>query len=78
MITPTINLKLPIVGSFVKGADVIPSLVKTFDPDLILSSTTGGDAQFSGFLNKYISLDQFTDKLNCKIIELNKMQSIEI
>ena len=78
VITPTMNLKLPIVGSFVKGADVIPSLVKTFDPDLILSSTTGGDAQFSGFLNKYISLDQFIDNIDCKIIELNKMQSIEI
>ncbi len=78
VITPTKDLDLPIVGSFVKGATVIPELVKAFDPSLILSSTTGGDAKFSGFLNKFISLAEFKNELNCKIIDLEKMQSIEI
>ena len=78
VITPTINLGLPIVGSFVKGADVIPNLVKIFNPSYILSSTTGGDAQFSGILNSFISFKEFKKNLNCKILDLNQMQSVVI
>tara|TARA_Y100001933_G_scaffold81863_1_gene83318 strand:- start:1108 stop:1821 length:714 start_codon:yes stop_codon:yes gene_type:complete len=78
VITPTKNLELPLIGPFVKGAEVIPQLIKMFSPKYILSSTTGGDAIFSGFLNKFISLEEFKDKFNCKIIDLKTMQSIEI
>ena len=56
VITPTKNLELPIVGSFVKGADVIPKLINKFNPKYILSSTIGGDAKYSGFLNNFISV----------------------
>ena len=38
VITPTKNLELPLVGPFVKGADVIPKLIKKFNPKFILSS----------------------------------------
>jgi len=78
VITPTKNLELPIVGSFVKGADVIPNLVKMFDPSYILSSTTGGEAQFSGILNSFISLEEYKKSLGCKILDLKQMQSVII
>ena len=78
VITPTKNLELPIVGPFVKGADVIPNLVKLFNPSYILSSTTGGDAKFSGLLNKFISLEEYKKALDCKILDLDQMQSILI
>ena len=78
VITPTKNLELPIVGPFVKGADVIPNLVKVFNPSYILSSTTGGDAQFSGILNSFISLENFDQNLDCKILDLEQMQSVFI
>ena len=78
VITPTKNLELPIVGPFVKGADVIPSLVEVFNPNYILSSTTGGDAQFTGILNSFISLDEYKKGLKCKILDLDQMQSIVI
>jgi len=78
VITPTKNLELPILGPFVKGADVIPSLVKLFNPSYILSSTTGGDAQFSGILNSFISLEEYNKNFDCKIFELKQMQSIVI
>tara|TARA_B100001121_G_scaffold281551_1_gene274302 strand:- start:999 stop:1712 length:714 start_codon:yes stop_codon:yes gene_type:complete len=78
VITPTKNLELPIVGPFVKGADVIPSLVELFNPNYILSSTTGGDAQFTGILNSFISLDEYKKGLKCKILDLDQMQSIVI
>ena len=78
VISPTKNLELPVVGPFVKGAEVIPELVKTFNPNYILSSTIGGDATFSGLLNSFISLGEFKEDLNCKIIELQQMQSVVI
>ena len=78
VITPTKNLELPLLGSFVKGADVIPKLINKFSPKFILSSTIGGDAKYSGFLNKFISVQEYKTELNCNLIDLKSMQSIII
>ena len=78
VITPTKNLELPLVGSFVKGADVIPKLINKFNPKFILSSTVGGDAKYSGFLNNFISVHEYKEELNCNLIDLESMQSIMI
>ena len=78
VITPTINLELPLVGSFVKGADVIPKLINKFNPKFILSSTVGGDAIYSGFLNNFISVHEYKEESNCNLIDLESMQSIMI
>ena len=78
VITPTKNLLLPLVGSFVKGADVIPKLINTFDPKFILSSTVGGEAKYSGFLNNLIKVQEYTKEINCKLVDLESMQSIMI
>jgi len=78
VITPTKNLELPLVGPFVKGADVIPKLINKFNPKFILSSTVGGDAKYSGFLNNFISVQEYKKELNCNLIDLESMQSIII
>ncbi len=78
VITPTKNLELPLVGSFVKGADVIPKLINKFSPKFILSSTVGGDAKYSGFLNNFISVQDYEEELNCNLIDLESNQSIMI
>jgi len=78
VITPTKNLELPLLGSFVKGADVIPKLINKFNPKYILSSTIGGDAKYSGFLNNFISVQDYEHKLNCNLVDLKSMQSIMI
>jgi len=78
VITPTKNLELPLVGSFVKGADVIPKLINKFNPKYILSSTIGGDAKYSGFLNNFISVQDYEEALNCNLVDLKSMQSIMI
>ena len=78
VITPTLNLELPIVGSFVKGAEVLPKLIKTFNPKYILSSTVGGKAKYSGILNRFISVQEYKEKLNCDLINLESMDSIKI
>ena len=78
VITPTINLALPIVGSFVKGADVLPKLISKFKPKYILSSTVGGEAKYSGFLNKFISIQEYPEAVNCNIVNLKSMDSVKI
>ena len=78
VITPTKNLELPLLGSFVKGADVIPKLINKFNPKFILSSTVGGDAKYSGFLNNFISVQDYEEELNCNLVDLKSMQSIMI
>ena len=78
VITPTINLELPLFGSFVRGADVIPKLINTFSPKFILSSTTGGEAKYSGFLNRFISIKECKENIDCNLVDLESMQSITI
>ena len=78
VITPIINLELPLVGSFVKGADVLPKLVEKFNPKYILSSTLGGEAKYSGFLNKLISVEEYKKEIKCNLVNLESMQSIII
>ena len=78
VITPTKNLELPLVGSFVKGADIVPKLINKFNPKFILSSTVGGDAKYSGFLNNFISVKEYKEELNSNLVNLESMQSIMI
>ncbi len=78
VITPTMNLELPIVGSFVKGADVLPKLIKTFNPRYILSSTAGGEAKYTGILNKFISVQQYPKEVKCNLVTLKSMDSVII
>ena len=78
VITPTINLELPFVGSFVKGADILPKLINTFNPKYILSSTAGGEAKYTGLLNKLISVQEYTKEIKCNLVNLKSMDSVRI
>jgi len=78
VITPTINLDLPVFGSFVKGADVLPKLINTFNPKYILSSTAGGDAKYSGILNNLISVQEYNKEVKCNLLNLKSMDSVKI
>lgn len=50
LITPVVDLGLPLLGAFVKGQRVLPELLRRFTPRTVLASTTGGDVRFSGAL----------------------------
>ena len=78
VITPTKSLKLPILGSFVKGAEVIPELINAFDPKFILSSTIGGEAEYSGVLNNFISVDNPKQQLKCQLLDLMTLETVSI
>ena len=78
VITPTINLDLPVFGSFVKGADVLPKLIDTFNPKYVLSSTAGGEAKYTGVLNKFISVQEYKKEVKCNLLNLKSMDSVKI
>jgi hypothetical protein len=50
VITPVIDVGLPVAGAFVRGRTVLPQLLERFHPAVVLASTTGGDVGFSGVL----------------------------
>ena len=50
VITPVIDLGLPLAGAFVRGRQVLPELLERFQPRTVLASTTGGDVRFSGVI----------------------------
>tara|TARA_Y100001970_G_C14258583_1_gene877594 strand:- start:12237 stop:12971 length:735 start_codon:yes stop_codon:yes gene_type:complete len=58
VITPIVDLKLPLAGAFIKGKYILPKIIKTFSPSYILASTSGGDIDFSGFLNNLITYEE--------------------
>jgi len=52
VITPVVDLGLPVAGAFVRGTQVLPQLLERFLPHTVLASTAGGDVRFSGLLTK--------------------------
>ncbi len=57
VITPVVNVTLPLAGAFVKGKQVLPELIDLFQPKTILASTTGGNAEFSGLLGNLMRME---------------------
>ena len=57
VITPVVDFSLPLAGKFIKGKTVLPELIKIFNPSTVLASTTGGDINFTGIIDKLIRVD---------------------
>ena len=55
LITPVVDLGLPMLGAFITGARVMPDLISRFQPKTVLASTTGGDVQFSGVISNLLN-----------------------
>ena len=57
MITPVVDLGLPLAGAFVKGRQVLPELLKRFEPTTVLASTAGGNVRFEGLLSSFMQME---------------------
>ncbi len=75
VITPVVDLRLPLAGAFIKGKSVLPDLIEKFKPKTVFASTTGGDAVFTGFLNNLISVKGSIEEANLSLI--NKVRFID-
>ncbi len=61
IITPLINLSLPLLGPFIKGGESALKVVKWLQPDFILSTAAGGDIEYQGILDKILKVDGDVD-----------------
>lgn len=52
VITPVVDLALPLAGAFVRGRQVLPQLLQRFRPATVFASTAGGDVRFEGLLTR--------------------------
>jgi hypothetical protein len=57
VITPVIDVGLPLAGAFVRGRSALPELLQRFQPAAVLASTTGGDVRFSGLLASALQVE---------------------
>jgi L-ascorbate metabolism protein UlaG (beta-lactamase superfamily) len=68
VIAPLVSLKLPLVGAFIQGGDRALELIQWLQPQVVLPTTTDGDVEYEGFLNKLISaegtIQAFGDRLH--------------
>ncbi|WP_404789828.1 MBL fold metallo-hydrolase [Altericista sp. CCNU0014] len=68
VIAPLIDLKLPLVGAFIRGGDRALDLIQWLQPQAVLPTTIDGEIESEGFLNKLISaegtLEGFCDRLH--------------
>ncbi len=54
VITPLIDLTLPLVGPIIKGRNSALEVVKWLQPQVILSTAAGGDVIFAGLIQKFL------------------------
>ncbi|MGM3306924.1 MBL fold metallo-hydrolase [Anabaena sp. WFMT] len=54
VITPIIDLGLPILGPIIKGMNSTLEVAKWLQPQIMLPTAAGGDVIFEGLLNKFI------------------------
>ena len=63
VITPVVDLGLPLAGAFIKGRRVLPELLKRFKPQTVLASTAGGDVRFEGLLSRFMQMEGSTEEI---------------
>ncbi|MBD2082865.1 MBL fold metallo-hydrolase [Leptolyngbya sp. FACHB-17] len=87
VITPMIDLALPLVGSIIKGTESAIDLAKQVKPQVMLPTAAGGEIQFEGVLISLLkeigNVEDFRAKLaqanlNTQVIEPKPGDRIEI
>lgn len=75
IITPLTNIKIPFIGSVIKGQENAVEVCRWLQPEYILSTAAGGDLEFQGFLTKLLkeegSIELFRDLLTKENIKTN-------
>lgn len=87
VVTPVINLKLPLLGAVIKGQKTALQVCDWLQPKAILPTAAGGDVHFEGFLMKFLkpggTVPEFAEMLAQKnlptrVIEPNPGEAIAV
>jgi hypothetical protein len=68
VITPVVDLGLPLAGDFITGASVLPDLIQRFTPRTVLASTTGGDVTFTGLISALLSAAKIKEEPDPRVV----------
>ncbi len=71
VITPLIDLALPLVGSIIKGTESALELAKDVQPQVMLPTAAGGDIMFEGLLLSVLKAIGSPDEFRAKLAENN-------
>jgi L-ascorbate metabolism protein UlaG (beta-lactamase superfamily) len=71
VITPTIDLKLPLIGTVIKGQQSAVQIAKWLKPQVILPTAAGGDLNYSGFLLNLLKAEGTVDSLRSLLAQNN-------
>ncbi|MEI6427823.1 MAG: MBL fold metallo-hydrolase [Pseudanabaena sp. ELA607] len=87
VITPTVNLTLPLLGAVIKGQESAINVAQWLQPQYLINTAAGGDLVASGFLLKFLKLQGTTEalqanlaaqKLTTQVLELTPWQQYSI
>lgn len=71
VITPLIDLALPLVGSIIKGTESAIDLAQQVKPQIILPTAAGGEIQYEGILISLLKAIGTTDDFRSKLAQAN-------
>ena len=72
VITPIINLKLPLLGAVIKGQKNALEVCQQLHPQVIVSTAAGGDIDFKGMITSILSADGTVEEFN-HLLEQNNL-----
>ncbi len=71
VITPIIDLKLPLLGSVIKGQQSALQACQWLQPQVILPTAAGGDVSFEGLLNSLLSTSGSAEEFRSLLAQNN-------
>ncbi len=74
VIAPTVDLKLPLIGTVIKGQQSAVQVAQLLNPQVILPTAAGGDLVYSGFLNNLLKAEGDLDSLR-SLFATNKIET---
>lgn len=77
IVTPFVNIKIPVVGSVIKGQKTALELCKLLKPQVILTTAAGGDIEVEGILDSILQSEGSLDKFN-QLLQQNDLSTLAI
>ncbi|MEM9213633.1 MAG: MBL fold metallo-hydrolase [Cyanobacteria bacterium P01_F01_bin.150] len=71
VISPVVNLALPLAGAIIKGNETALKLAKQLTPQLFLPTAVGGDVSYSGFLDSLLSQEGSVEEFRATLARHN-------
>jgi L-ascorbate metabolism protein UlaG (beta-lactamase superfamily) len=69
VITPIVDLQLPVLGSVIRGRNVTLELAKLLTPKVILPTAAGGDIEMSGLIPTMLKTEGSVAELQSRLAE---------